>query len=302
MGQIKWYKRDPSAALNGMMELNLEERGAYNTVLDLIYSRDGNLPDDDRFIAGWLRVDVRVWKRIKSTLITREKLFIADGLLRNERADVEVLEALSRVGSAREAGLASARSKQNKFADVKRNNNNLAQTTVDTGVSTPVPTNHNHNQKEEEAKASPSGAPEPTKPKRSKRSVGVDHLLPADWSPTLTDRAIEFTSQWPPGMLEREEFTFRNHAEANGRLAKDWDAAFRTWLGKADERFKHNGQHHPQANRSPSAGYRGADRRDGFQRALDRAGGFDQSGQPAGPAGQPDAGDGADDLFLTGPG
>lgn len=91
MGQIKWYKRDPSAALNGMMELDLQERGAYNTVLDLIYSRDGNLPDDDRFIAGWLRVDVRVWKRIKSTLIDRGKLFIQDGKIRNERADVEVL-------------------------------------------------------------------------------------------------------------------------------------------------------------------------------------------------------------------
>lgn len=153
---------------------------------------------------------------------------------------------------------------------------------------------------EEEPNGSPSSAPEPTKPKRSKRSVGVDHLLPADWSPTLTPAAINLTAQWPPGMLEREEFTFRNHAEANGRLAKDWDAAFRTWLGKADERLKQNGN--GQANRSPSAGYRGADRRDGFQRALDRAGGFDQSGQPASPAGQPDAGDGADDLFLTGPG
>ena len=39
MGTLKWYKRDPDAALSGMFELTLEERGAYNTILDLIYSR-----------------------------------------------------------------------------------------------------------------------------------------------------------------------------------------------------------------------------------------------------------------------
>lgn len=148
MGQIKWYKRDPSAALNGMMELDLQERGAYNTVLDLIYSRDGILPDDDRFIAGWLRVDVRVWKRIKSSLIERGKLFISDGMIRNERADVEVLAALSRVASASDAGRASARSKTGKFGDVKKENSDLAPTVVQTTVSTTVSTNHNHNQKE----------------------------------------------------------------------------------------------------------------------------------------------------------
>jgi uncharacterized protein YdaU (DUF1376 family) len=145
MGQIKWYKRDPGAALNGMMELTLEERGAYNTVLDLIYSRDGNLPDDDRFLAGWLRVDVRVWKRIKCNLIQRGKLFVENEQIRNSRADVEVLEALSRVGSAREAGLASARSKASKSQPKSNNNNDIPSTDVQTGVSTTVPTNHNHN-------------------------------------------------------------------------------------------------------------------------------------------------------------
>jgi len=38
--QTRWYKRDPNAALEGMAVLTLEERGAYNTVLDLIYTHD----------------------------------------------------------------------------------------------------------------------------------------------------------------------------------------------------------------------------------------------------------------------
>ena len=35
MGELKWYKRDPRAALVGMSCLTLEERGAHNTILDL---------------------------------------------------------------------------------------------------------------------------------------------------------------------------------------------------------------------------------------------------------------------------
>lgn len=178
MGQIKWYKRDPSAALNGMMELSLEERGAYNTVLDLIYSRDGNLHDDDRFIAGWLRVDVRIWKRIKSTLIDRKKLYVDGDFLRNERADAEVLSALSRVGSARDAGLASARSKASKSNVKSRKNRTLAPTDVGTSVSTPVSTNYNHNQIEEEGKPSSPSVRENVQSAQGDNLAGDPHAKP----------------------------------------------------------------------------------------------------------------------------
>lgn len=108
MGDIKWYKRDPRAALTGMMELSLEERGAYTTVLDLIYSNDGEIEDEPRMISAWLRVDQRVWKRLRASLLKCGKLYIHGTKLRNKRADGEVLEALSRVASSAKAGLASA--------------------------------------------------------------------------------------------------------------------------------------------------------------------------------------------------
>lgn len=215
MGQIKWYKRDPSAALNGMMELSLEERGAYNTVLDLIYSRDGNLTDDDRFIAGWLRVDVRVWKRIKSTLIERGKLYILDGCLRNERADVEVLAALSRVASASDAGRASALSKASKSKRKSSKNNSKTSTTVETTASTPVSTNHNHNQKEEYSNEYPSPREWPIspfpKPDWADAQVWADFLknrktkrLPntvTAYKGFLDDIARLTTDQWTPERL-----------------------------------------------------------------------------------------------------
>ena len=108
MGTLKWYKRDPRAALHGMMKLTLEERGAYNTLLDLIYANDGAVDDDTRFIAGALGVDLRVWKRIRQRLIDLGKLYVKEGSLRNERADHEVLDALHRGLSAAEAGRVSA--------------------------------------------------------------------------------------------------------------------------------------------------------------------------------------------------
>jgi uncharacterized protein YdaU (DUF1376 family) len=103
MGVIKWYKRGPNAALTGMASLTLEERGAYNTVLDLIYAHGGAIDDDSKFIAGWLRVDVRVWRRIRHRLVEGGKLYTNGPTLRNARADHEIDAAQHRYLSAAEA-------------------------------------------------------------------------------------------------------------------------------------------------------------------------------------------------------
>lgn len=152
MGKLRWYKRDPAAALEGMSNLSLEERGAYNTVLDLIYARDGAVDDDARFIAGWLRCDVRVWKRIRARLIDLGKLYLSDGSLRNSRADAEVDRGLSMVASSSEAGKASARKRN---AD-KSKNNEIASTTASTTASTN--STSTTRKKDSEAKASDAGA------------------------------------------------------------------------------------------------------------------------------------------------
>lgn len=108
MGTLRWYKRDPRAALVGMMKLTLEERGAYNTILDLIYVNDGAMEDDDHLIAGHMGVDIRVWRRLRARLLSIGKLYVYNGTLRNETADAEVDHALHRVACAAQAGLQSA--------------------------------------------------------------------------------------------------------------------------------------------------------------------------------------------------
>ncbi len=111
MGRIRWHKRDHNAALTGMANLTLEERGAYNTILDLIYTHDGAVDDDARYISGWLRCDPRIWKRIRGELLRLGKLYEVGGKLRNERCDLEVDKANHRLNCDIHAGLMSAASK-----------------------------------------------------------------------------------------------------------------------------------------------------------------------------------------------
>lgn len=67
--------------------MSLEVKGAYAIVLDLIYMRDGRLPDDARFIAGQLGCSVRKWSAIRDELIARGKLTVELGLISNFRAN-----------------------------------------------------------------------------------------------------------------------------------------------------------------------------------------------------------------------
>jgi uncharacterized protein YdaU (DUF1376 family) len=90
---MHWYKRDPDAALVGMAPLSLEEAGAYNIILDLIYSRDGILPDDDLLICRTLRCNPRTWRKIKASLIRFGKVWTVDGNLMAKRVEKTLKEA-----------------------------------------------------------------------------------------------------------------------------------------------------------------------------------------------------------------
>jgi hypothetical protein len=120
---MKWYKRDCKDALEGMRTLTLEEAGAYNKVIDLIYLKDNRLEDDDRFMTYWLNCDLRVWKRLKQRLVDLGKLAIKDGCIVNGRAQLEIEEALAKALVNAEL----SRSKGIKSAMVRRKNKHLGE-------------------------------------------------------------------------------------------------------------------------------------------------------------------------------
>src|SRR5262252_1454214 len=83
---MKFYKRDPDRALAGMSELNPGQRGIYNSVIDLLYARDGVVPcltdSDDRAIARNISVAPQTWRTYKKQLLAIGKIRITtDGRL-----------------------------------------------------------------------------------------------------------------------------------------------------------------------------------------------------------------------------
>jgi uncharacterized protein YdaU (DUF1376 family) len=116
MGTLKWYPRDPRAALLGMAGLSLADCGAYNTVLDLIYIHDGKCPDNSKKIAAHLGVDVRRWMRIRKRLIERGKIYIYKNELHNERADIEVEKILKKIAQTAQA----ANQRWGAYNEIKR--------------------------------------------------------------------------------------------------------------------------------------------------------------------------------------
>ena len=93
-----FYRRDPSKAMSGMIGLTLEERGVYNTVIDLLYSTWRPLEDDRAFIAGWCGCAVQKLNPIVNRLIEKGRLiaftegartFLSDEAFEAERAAVK---------------------------------------------------------------------------------------------------------------------------------------------------------------------------------------------------------------------
>lgn len=118
-----WFKFYPSDWLNGTRGLSLEERGAYMTLIALMYEEQGAIPDDERWVCGALDCDVRVWRRLRDKLSRYGKIVPnADGFLANRRVleEVRSAELLAEVrrksgrSGGQQSGISRAISNENK--------------------------------------------------------------------------------------------------------------------------------------------------------------------------------------------
>ena len=126
MGRMDWHPRYHGAALEGMRGLSLEERGAYTTLLDLMYERGGGVPDDDRFVAGWLGCSTRLWRSIRDRLISAGKLRVEGGLIVNDRALEELRSQSVRARKRAESGAKGGRT-QRETHDAANENSELGE-------------------------------------------------------------------------------------------------------------------------------------------------------------------------------
>lgn len=75
--------------------------------------------------------------------------------------------------------------------------------------------------------------PDPTRPKEEAKASSrrrPETPLPAGWKPT--EAHIQYARENRLDLGKQVE-AFKGHAETHDRRARNWDAAFRTWLGKA---------------------------------------------------------------------
>lgn len=116
MSGLPYYKRYPRDALSGMQALTLEQRGAYNTVLDLIYDEGGPIADHERLLCAHLNCDPRVWRRLRGQLLELGKIYLTDeGRISNNRSVQELTSTEHtsnvRATSGAAGGRASAKSR-----------------------------------------------------------------------------------------------------------------------------------------------------------------------------------------------
>lgn len=110
MSALPYHKRYHGDALTGFMALTLEERGAYQTLLDMIYDRGGPLIDNERLLAGYMNCSIRKWRQVRETLISKQKIYInAEGLIANRRARKEIENATKTHRKLIEAGAKGGR-------------------------------------------------------------------------------------------------------------------------------------------------------------------------------------------------
>lgn len=92
---MPYHRRYHGDALTGYRKLDLEERGAYTTVLDLIYDAGGPIENNERWLAGELNCSLRKSRAILSKLLSMQKIYITiDGKISNHRCEQELDYAL----------------------------------------------------------------------------------------------------------------------------------------------------------------------------------------------------------------
>lgn len=87
MNFVKFY---PGDFLNGVAHMSLELRGAYITALCIMYDRMGGMPYDEREGGVLLRVDRRVYRRVRDLLLADGKFYLDGSMIRNSRVEREI--------------------------------------------------------------------------------------------------------------------------------------------------------------------------------------------------------------------
>lgn len=229
---LPWYKRRPRDFFEGTVGMSFEDKAAYGLLLDIIYMRGGDLPDDARYISGLLGASVRKWNAIRARLIETGKIDVIDGLIRNQAADRE----LKKTTEWRDRQSDNARSSGDNPAIISRispddlaetnpkiNENSDVEERPPTLIIEPEPEPDIETSSNEDVVARTPAKPIPEKP-NPKPSA---HPIAADWSPTDQHACLA---------IDELKLTETEYADAISEFVDYWRGEARTKHGRKTER------------------------------------------------------------------
>lgn len=141
MGDVLSINRTPKDFVAKTRHLSVEDRGAYQEILDqiVILGQDvepPSLPDDDRFVANLLGWSVKKWKGTKLRLCHGDQavLIVEAGRISQTRIVQEIEAARVRIAGASKAGNASAAARKALRERMSNGRTNVRTTDVPTSV------------------------------------------------------------------------------------------------------------------------------------------------------------------------
>ncbi|HEU4805185.1 MAG TPA: DUF1376 domain-containing protein [Nitrobacter sp.] len=192
MSARHYHKRYHSDALAGFMSLTLEERGAYQTLLDMMYDRGGPLLDNDRLLAGYMQVSIRKWRSLRAELIAKGKIFITpDGQLFNSRVKKELENVAKTSRKLSESGAKGGRTRaENEKKDSENNDGSQASLKEGSSEAQAIPDTR-YQKKSSDPKG--SAAKPLADPAKALFDLGVSLLMAASYS---EERARSLVGKW----------------------------------------------------------------------------------------------------------
>lgn len=245
---LPYYPRYPRDFIEGTIGMSFEEKAAYSLVLDLIYMRNGRLPDDSRYIAGLLGVSVRRWNTLRKALLDARKLKVIGEFLTNDRAIIELKrlrkfqdkQSENRTGSSKNSDLEKPRSNHtDTYTDItppppsSRESVPPTKSTPETPAAEPlpdpldIPEFLDRRRKPEAAQLdlAPDPPPKPDKARGSR--------LPDDWQPGPEARNFAHKLGLTDAEIDNVAERFRDHWHGkSGAAARkaSWLATWRNWV------------------------------------------------------------------------
>jgi uncharacterized protein YdaU (DUF1376 family) len=277
-GRRPFYKRFGGDFIMGTMDLTLEESGAYSKLLDMMYDRGGPIPDEPRWIAGFLNCSTRKWGQLRESLLAAGKLVQRGDRLSNPRMERELELAEETHREAVKWGRLGGKKRAEADAEARRIAARLAEPELALGDEPAIISGKSARKREingakvervaempeQKARISADLGQAPLNHARAthipesreesydssgrgleKAGSGQGRRLPDGWEPEpLSDSAQAMVARWPDGMVAREFERFRDHwlaqPGAKGRKS-DWNATWRNWIRKADDDWKRFG-------------------------------------------------------------